>query len=371
MIPVAVPYIAKNSTKYVDQAIASGAVSGLFGDYIPAFEKRFAEFVGVQDAVSCCNGTVAIHLALAAHGIGPGDEVLVSALTNMATFFAVLYCGATPIPVDVERDTLCMSITDCAQKISPRTKAICVVHLFGQPAEMAQLSELCASRGLPLFEDCAESHGSTYAGRQTGSWGRAGCFSFFANKNINTGEGGMVTTNDAQLADRMRSMRSLSFGKKEKFLHEGIGFNYRMDNLNAALGCAQMDEVESIIDAKIVMGKRYDELLASESRLALPVSRRNVKNTYWMYHVRLQGDLAARRAEILDRLREAGVETRPGFVSFTLQTFADKDVVRKHRCPVAEEVSFSTFYLPSSHGIPEQTQTRIVDALLATLEHFS
>ena len=352
MIPVAVPYIAKNSIKYVTAALEKGAVSGLFG-------QEFADFVGTRHAVACSNGTVAIHLPLAAKGIGPGDEVLVSALTNMATFFAVLYCGATPIPVDVDLATLNMSVSDARKKITTRTKAVLVVHLFGQPAEMTELMAMAKQHGLDVFEDCAESHGAAVGGKLTGSFGLAGCFSFFANKVINTGEGGMVTTNDPSLADRMRSIKSLAFGKTEKFLHEGIGYNYRMDNLKAALGRAQMEEAHEIVAQKIRMGQAYDELLAGEDLLVLPVQRSDVVNVYWMYHVRLADSVAAKRNALMARLASAGVETRPGFVSYTLQPFADPEIVVAYPCPVAEKVSYSTFYIPSSQTIDFQTQQQV------------
>jgi perosamine synthetase len=233
---------------------------------------------------------------------------------------------------------------------------------------MDRLSAIAAEHGLAVFEDCAESHGATYDGKQTGSWGTAGCFSFFANKIVNTGEGGMVTTNDAALAERMRSMRSLSFGKVDKFLHEGIGFNYRMDNLKAALGCAQMEEIEELVAAKTRMGQTYNELFRNEQRLILPVERQRAKNVYWMYHVRLADDVAPRRNEILGKLRDEGIETRPGFVSYTLQPFADKAIVEANPCPVAERVSYSTFYVPSSHDISENVQRHVAETLIKYLD---
>jgi perosamine synthetase len=368
MIPVALPYIAANGPKYVMSALDKGAISGLFGEDLPIFERAFADFVGTSEAVSCANGTVALHLPMAARGIGPGDEVLVSTLTNMATVFAVLYCGATPVPVDIDIETFTMSPIDAARKITPRTKAILVVHLFGQPANMLELTKLATANGLDVYEDCAESHGATFQGRQTGAIGLAGCFSFFANKIINTGEGGMVTTNDADLAAKIRSIKSLAFGKTNKFLHERIGFNYRMDNLKAALGRAQMEEASTIVAKKIEMGATYSDLLAGDDRLILPVSRDGVVNVYWMYHVRLADRLVEKRDEITARLAADGVETRPGFVSYTLQPFRSREVVEANPCPVAERVSNATFYLPSSQTIDRLTQEQVVEKLKSTLD---
>lgn len=369
-IPVAIPYLAKNSQKYIDQALKNKAISGLYGENLPAFEKAFADYVGVEHAISCSNGTVAIHLALAAKGIGPGDEILVASLTNMATFFAVLYCGAIPVPVDVDPLTYTISTDDLEAKISPNTKGIIVVHLFGQPCAMDQVMAIAERNLIPVFEDCAESHGATFQGKQTGSFGDAGCYSFFANKIINTGEGGIVTTNSNFLAEKMRSLKSLAFGKEDKFKHECIGYNYRMDNLKAALGRAQMEEVDDIISLKLQMGRRYDQYLLDEPKLILPISRPSIRNVYWMYHVRLVPELVSSRNEIMQGLQDEGIETRPGFVSYTLQPFCGAEIVSKYPCPVAEEVSYATFYLPSSHEIEDSIQQYVAEKLINILAKF-
>uniref|UniRef100_UPI00404836CB DegT/DnrJ/EryC1/StrS family aminotransferase n=1 Tax=Yoonia sp. TaxID=2212373 RepID=UPI00404836CB len=370
-VPVAVPYIARNAQKYVTKALTEKAVSGLFGENIDNFERLFAEFIGVKEAVACSSGTAALHLAMAAHGIKAGDEVLVSSLTNMATFFAVIYCGATPIPVDIDVDTYNLSEQDLRDKISCNTKAILLVHLFGQPVEMEPILSVADEYGLVIFEDCAESHGATYKQSQTGSFGTAGCFSLFANKIVSTGEGGIVTTNDIVLAEKMRSMRSLSFGKIDKFLHEDVGFNYRMDNIKAALGVSQMEEINFLVESKINMGRAYDALLAEESRVILPAVRSNITNVYWMYHVRLRDDLVGHRNRILQDLAEGGIGTRPGFVSYTLQPFCPKPIRDKYPCPLAEAVSYSTFYLPSAHDIQRETQEFVAKELVLSLDRYS
>lgn len=367
-VPVATPYIARNSSKYVQAALDEGAISGLFGDSIGIFEKKFAEFVGVDHAVACSSGTSALHLALAAHGISKGDEVLVASLTNMATFFAVMYCGAKPIPVDINEETFCISVDDLKRKITSSTRAILIVHLFGQACDMDSIMEISQRHGIKVFEDCAESHGAMYKRKMTGAIGEAGCFSFFANKNLNTGEGGMVTTNNFELANRMQTMKSLYFGKKDRFLHEGVGFNYRMDNLKAALGRAQMEEANEIIEMKVNMGRNYDKLLSGETRVISPNNETSSKNVYWMYHIRLIEKLVPRRSEILEKLKSVGIDTRPGFVSYTLQPFGDPDVAERFPCPVSERVSFATFYLPSSHDIDLSTQKYVVENLIDVLD---
>ena len=241
-IPVFKPHLGAAEISLVNEALKSNAISGVFGEFIPRFEAEFAAFCGTKYAISCSNGTVALHLAMVAAGIQAGDEVLVSTTTNMATFFAVLYIGAKPIPVDIDLMTYNLDPADLERKITPKTKAIMVVHLFGHPADMDSINAFADKRGLLVFEDCAEAHGALYKRRPVGGLGTAGAFSFFANKVITTGEGGMVTTNDPAIAERAKNLRSLAFGYDNKFMHREVGFNYRMTNIQAAIGCGQMLE---------------------------------------------------------------------------------------------------------------------------------
>lgn len=367
-IPVAVPYLAKNAFKHVQEALNQNAISGLVGENINKFESMFAEFIGTKYAVSCSSGTSALHLALAASGIKQGDEVLVSSLTNMATFFAVMYCGAKAIPVDINIDTYNIDVDDLEKKITSKTKAILIVHLFGQPCHMGVIQRLVKKHKLLLIEDCAESHGATYKDGQTGSFGTAGCFSLFANKIINTGEGGIITTNDFELVKRMRSLKSLAFGDAEKFIHKEVGFNYRMDNLKASLGVSQMEEVDDLVRMKVSMGERYDVLLAGNKNIILPVKQKDSKNVYWMYLIRLTGKYSGKRDYVIRQLNEAGIEVRQGFASYTLQPFCSKEDKTIYGCPVAESVSFNTLYLPSSHDISYEDQQYVCSMLTAILE---
>src|SRR6187401_206486 len=230
-IPVAAPVLGESERSYVADALAEGAISGLFGRYLERFEGDFARYCSTEHALTVSNGTTALHLAVATLGLGPGDEVLVATLTNMATFFAVLYTGAKPVPVDIESDTLNLDPRDLEAKLTPRTRAIIVVHLFGHPVDMDPVLAFAKKHGLAVIEDAAQAHGATYKGKKTGGLGDIGCFSFYANKIITTGEGGMVTTSDARLFERARSLKSLSYGTKNKFMHSDVGFNYRMTNL--------------------------------------------------------------------------------------------------------------------------------------------
>lgn len=256
-IPIAQPSLGSAESECVNDALSKGAISGFFGEYIPKFEEEFAHYSDCEYGVSTSSGTTALHLALAALDIREGDEVLVSTLTNMATIFAILYVGARAVPIDIESDTLNLDPNLLERNFTPRTRAIMVVHLFGHPVDMDPVLEVARRHGVFVIEDCAEAHGATYRGRKVGSLGDAGCFSFYANKIITTGEGGMVTLRDKRLADRARNLRGLAFGDTNKFMHKDIGYNYRMTNLQAAVGHAQFQRIEQIISRKRAIADYY------------------------------------------------------------------------------------------------------------------
>jgi perosamine synthetase len=354
-VPVSAPHMEEEEKAFVRQALEENAISGLFGSALERFESEFAAFCGSKYAVTCSNGTTAIHLALAAAGIGEGDEVLVSTLTNMASFFAVLYLGATPVPVDIDRATLTMDVADLERKITPRSKAIMVVHLFGQATEMNGVNALAKAHDLLVFEDCAEAHGATYYGDVVGSLGTAGCFSFFANKIITTGEGGMVTTNDPDLAAKAKSLKALAFGTTNKFMHQDIGYNYRMTNVQAAIGCGQMMKADRLIEKRREIARFYSEHLARfAEHIDLPIHRPHAKNVIWMYHMVLKGALKGKRGQIMAALKDEGVETREGFIPYNLQDiFLERGLTTRHSCPVANDVAYDAFYLPTGPGMTE------------------
>lgn len=354
-VPVSRPSIGSHEIEFVNRAIQEGSISGLFGEFIPRFENEFAAFCGARYAVSCSNGTTALHLALVAAGIRKGDEVLVSTLTNMASFFAVLYIGAIPIPVDIDPVTLTMDATDLERKITPRSRGVMVVHLFGQATEMDPVNALAEKHGLVVIEDCAEAHGATYNGRTVGGLGTAGAFSFFANKILTTGEGGMVTTDDKILAEKARNLKALAFGTKNKFMHADVGFNYRMTNVQAAIGCGQMLQATDLVEKRIEIGHYYSQRLARYSEhLDLPAQRTHARNVIWMYHIKLKSTLSDKRAQIMGELKDAGIETREGFIPFNLQEiFLERGLTRPEDCPVAAQLAYSTFYLPTGPSIDE------------------
>lgn len=369
-IPVSRPQLGAAETAFVNEALAANAISGLFGGFIERFESEFAAFCGTRHAVSCSNGTTALHLALAAAGIREGDEVLVSTLTNMASFFAVLYLGAKPVPVDIDAATLTLDPADLARKITPRSRAIMVVHLFGHPTDMDPVNELARKHALLVFEDCAEAHGALYKGQKVGGLGTAGAFSFFANKILTTGEGGMVTTDDDALAAKARSLKALAFGSTHKFMHEDIGFNHRMTNLQAAIGCGQMLQADRLVEKRREIARYYTARLERyREHLLLPQQMPWAHNVIWMYHLRLRGALQDRRAAVMAGLRERGVETREGFIPYNLQRiFIERGWTRPEDCPVANSVAYTSFYLPTGPALSEADLDHVATQFSAVLD---
>jgi len=369
-IPVAEPIFDHGELENVTLAIREKAISGFFGQFIERFENEVASFVACRHGVAVSSGTVAIHLALLALDIGPGDEVLVATYTNMATFFPVLYVGGTPIPIDVEPDTWNIDPAQIEQHITPRTRAIIVVHIFGHPVDMDPVMEIARRHKLYVIEDCAEAHGALYKGRPVGSIGTVGCFSFYANKIITTGEGGMVTSNDEGIARRVTSLKSLAFGTADKFMHQEIGYNYRMTNLQAAIGCAQMPKIGKLIAGKRNLAAAYNRRLNGHTHLQLPVEKGYAKNVYWMYHVVLTDSRRKQRDQVMRELRERGIETRAGFTPYNMQRiFIEKGMTSPELCPVANNLARNAFYLPSTPGLPETDVDYVVESLLDVLEH--
>lgn len=363
-IPVSEPYLDEVENRLVNAAIQEKAISGFFGSHIAEFERRFAAFSGCACGVAVSNGTAAIHLALVVLDIGRGDEVLVATYTNMASFFPVLTQGATPIPVDIEPETWNIDPSQIESKITPRTKAIVVIHIFGHPVDMDPVMDIARKYNLHVIEDCAEAHGALYKGRPVGSLGTIGCFSFYANKIITTGEGGMLTTSDPALADRAASVKSLAFGKINKFMHTEIGYNYRMTNLQAAIGCGQMEKIDRIIEMKRDIARRYDQRLKDLSQLQLPVEKAYARNVYWMYHVVLREGARSSRDKIMAQLAIKGIETRPGFIPFNMQEiFISQGLTDVNDCPVANRIGMNSFYLPSG----PQIEMREIDFICESL----
>jgi perosamine synthetase len=370
IIPVSRPQLGAAEIDFVNEAMRANAISGVVGSFLQRFESEFAAFCGSKYAITCSNGTTALHLGLVAAGVKAGDEVLVSTLTNMASFFAVLYIGAIPVPVDILLPTLTIDPADLARKISSKSRAIMVVHLFGHPADMDAVLELAKAHNLVVIEDCAEAHGATYKGKTVGSFGDAGCFSFFANKILTTGEGGMVTTDDPALAERARSLKALAFGTANKFMHADVGYNYRMTNLQAAIGCGQMTVIERLVEKRREIARYYTERLKRfHEHLALPVEQPYAKNVIWMYHVVVKGALTGKRSAIMGALKEQGIETREGFIPYNLQEiFLRRGWTRAEDCPVANSVAYASFYLPTGPAMTSDELDYVATKFTAIVE---
>jgi perosamine synthetase len=363
MIPVFEPVIGEDEIEAVVAALRRGELSGLFGDSLARFEKEFASYCGCEHGVAVNSGTSALHLAVAAAGIGPGDEVLISASTNIATALAVVHNGATPVPVDSEELTWNLNLDLIEGLITERTRAIIPVHLFGHPVEMDRLMDIAHRRHLVVIEDCAESHGATSHGRPAGSFGQMGCFSFYANKVITTGEGGMITTNDGRLAERLRLLRNLAF-IEQRFRHEEAGYNFRMTGYQAAMGLAQFAKIEQIIAEKRRVAHTYNHYLQGIEGLQLPVEAAWARNIYWMYALVVKPSFGMTRDQLMKRLRESGIDTRTFFYPMNQQPcLRALKGFRETACPVADRLWETGLYLPSTYTLSEETIKTIADTI--------
>jgi len=345
IIPVSDPRLDGNELRYVTQCIQSNWISSA-GRFVREFEEAFAAAVGCRYGVACSNGTTALHLALATLGIGPGDEVIIPTFTMIATANAVRYTGAMPVLVDAERETWNLDPAELAAKVTPRTRGILLVHTYGHPADMDPILDLAARRGLWVVEDAAEAHGARHRDRPTGSLGRAASFSFYANKIITTGEGGMVTTNDAEIARLARRLRDHAFSDERHFWHKYLGFNYRMTNLQAAVGLAQTERLEELVEIHRVNAARYTARLSKVPGLTLPVERPWARNVYWMYGVLVEDAFGISRDELRGRLARHGIETRTFFIPIHFQPIY-YETFKGQRYPVAEDLCRRGLYLPS------------------------
>lgn len=365
MIPVCQPTLQGNEAKYVQEAIASGWISSA-GKFIEEFEQKFAAYCTVKHAISCCNGTAALHMALRALGIGKGDEVIVPTFTMSASANAVVYTGAKPVFVDSELETWNLDIDKIEAKISLQTKAIMIVHTYGHPVDMDRLRQIAEKHHLPIIEDAAEAHGAEYKGRKAGSLGDIACFSFYANKIITTGEGGMVVTNNNHWADRCRKLRNHFFGQP-RFLHEEVGFNYRMTNVQAAIGLAQLERVETYVAARRKNAQLYTSLLKSVPGITTPPEKPWAKNVYWMYGVLVQDTFGMSMLELADKLAKKGIETRTFFINMHKQPMYQTEEYPFHdrhgHYPAAEELEKKGIYLPSSSHLTEQEIHQVVQAI--------
>jgi perosamine synthetase len=310
--PISRPSITEREREYVSRAVESGWVSSL-GQFIDEFEAGFARFCETRFAVSVANGTVALQLALKAAGISPGDEVLVPDLSFIATANAVLHAGATPVFADVDPENLCLNPDDLEHRLTPRTKAVIAVDLYGHPADMPGICDFADRHGLCVIEDAAESHGASIAGRRVGSFGQCGCFSFYGNKVLTTGEGGMVTTDDPAFYERCRSLRDHAMSPTKRYWHLEPGFNFRMTNLQAALGCAQLARLPELLAKRQQILEWYTAALEGEEGIRLNRRSEWAEPVCWMVCLEFDGLDEAGREDLMQGLRHRGVDSRPYF----------------------------------------------------------
>lgn len=362
-IPVCEPYLAGREAEYVLECLRTNWLSSA-GRFLDEFERGFARYCGCEHGIATTNGTTALHLAVAAAGLEPGDEIIMPTFTIASTVFAALYVGARPVLVDVDPDTWTLNTDQVAARLGPRTRAIMPVHMYGHPCDMDPLIALAERHDLWLLEDAAEVHGAEYKGRKCGGLGDASCFSFYANKIISTGEGGMVVTSDGGFADRCRTLKNLGFNRQRRFLHDAVGFNYRMTNVQAAIGLAQLERVDEYVDRRRDHARRYGELLRDVEGLSLPVERPWAKNVYWMYGMLVDSAFGCSRDALMHQLAARGVETRTFFIPMHEQPLFHKmGLFADDVLPVASDLGRRGLYLPSSTGLSDDEILYVVEAI--------
>lgn len=368
MIPVNEPLLNGNEKKYLNECIDSGWISSE-GPFVAQFENQFAKRVGRTHGVAVCNGTAALDVAIEALCIGPGDEIIMPTFTIISCVAQVVRAGGTPVLVDSDPHTWNMDVLHVAERITPRTKAILIVHIYGLPVDVDPILALAEHHGIKVLEDAAEMHGQTYKGRPCGSFGHISTFSFYPNKHITTGEGGMVLTHDDQLADDIRSLRNLCFQPSRRFIHERLGWNMRMTNMQAALGLAQLERLDEFVDRKRRMGQRYSQLLQGTSGLQIPLAKTAyADNIYWVYGIVLDDAVDFDAQEAIRRMAEKKVACRPFFYPMHQQPVLQKrGLFLNESHPVAERLYRRGFYIPSGMGLTENQMEEVIVALKETL----
>jgi len=370
-IPVCVPVIPENAEKYVCEVIRRNWVSSLCLDeevnFIKKLEEGFSSFAGVRFGIAVTNGTTALDLAIATLKIGPGDEVIVPSFTMIATASSVIHNGARPVFVDSDPETWCIDVSLIEQAITERTKAIIPVHIYGYPADIDRIMEIAKKYNLYVIEDAAEAIGTEYKGKKAGSFGDINCFSFYANKLITSGEGGMVVTDNEEFAKRAAMLKDQAFGQP-RFIHEDIGFNFRMNNLTAAYAYASFEEVSEYIEKRVRNAELYNQVLFGIEGIILPPkNKEGIKNSYWMYGILIDKKIYGRsRQEVRELLKsDYGIDTRDFFYPMHKQPVMIKKGYVKEgtKMPVSERLWEDGFYLPSSTNLKEEQIVYIADAL--------
>jgi perosamine synthetase len=363
MIPVNEPRLAGSENQYVQECLSTGWISSE-GHFIHDFEERWAAYCGMSHGVAVSNGTVALEIAVACLGLQPGDEVILPSFTIISCAQAVTLAGLKPVLVDCDPRTWCMDVSQVEARITPRTRALMPVHIYGHPVDMDPLQALARKYDLVIIEDAAEAHGASYKDRKCGGLGDLSCFSFYANKIITTGEGGMVLTRDPDQAEKLRELRNLCFKKERRFLHTELGHNYRLTNLQAAIGLAQLEKIEESLAQKRWMGAAYTQRLKHLRSLQLPVEEAWATNVYWMYGLVLDLTTGMDAVEFARRLAELGVMTRPFFLGMHEQpVFHQMGLFLDEKYPVTERIARQGLYLPSGMTLTEAQLSQVCEAV--------
>lgn len=363
---IAQPTFLGNEKKYLMDAIDTGWVSSI-GKYIEQFEKEFAAYHGLKHGIATHNGTIALHLALAALGVGPGDEVIVPDLTFIATANAVRYCGAKPVLADVNDNDWNIDPSAIRSKISPATRAVIPVHLYGNPARMDEIQQIGSESGITIIEDCAEAPGAHYQGQLTGTFGKVSCFSFFGNKIMTTGEGGMCLTNDDELAERMRILRDHGMNRQKKYWYDFPGFNYRMTNMQAAVGLAQLEQLRTLLQERDQIFHLYNDRLSSHQAILLQ-DFRNSRHVNWIFTLRIRNFTEEQRDRVMVLLKEAGVDSRPVFYPIHQMPFYQGPEHQDTFFPNTCRISREGISLPTYIGLKKNDIQYITDQLFKAID---
>lgn len=367
MIPVSEPLLNDQASTYVEECLRTNWISSE-GRFIQEFENKWANYCGMDHGVAVSNGTTALQIAIACLDLEPGDEVIMPTFTIISCALAIIEVGALPVLVDSDPRTWCMDVRQIEEKITRRTRAIMPVHMYGHPVDMDPIRELARKYQLIIIEDAAEAHGAEYKGRKVGGIGDLSCFSFYANKIITTGEGGMVLARSADHAEKLKSLRNLCFQKDRRFYHTELGHNYRLTNLQAAIGLSQVERIDEHVAKKRWMGKSYTERLGDLTQISLPVEESWAKNVYWMYSVVLANDVKYDAVGFAQRLREKGVDTRPFFIGMHEQpVFQKRGMFKAEQYPVAEYIARRGLYLPSGLTLTEVQLEQVCEIVRSVL----
>jgi perosamine synthetase len=366
-IPVNTPRLDGNEEKYLVECIRTGWISSE-GPAVKEFEQKFAAKIGRRFGIAVSNGSAALEMAVKALNLGPGDEVILPTFTIISCAAAVVKEGAIPVVVDATADTWNMDVSRLQELITPATKAIMPVHIYGLPVDMDPVIEITRKYNLKIIEDAAEAHGQTYKGKACGTFGDLSIFSFYPNKLITTGEGGMILTDDEALAERCRSLRNLCFQPQRRFVHEELGWNYRMTNLQAALGLAQLEQWDDFILRKRKIGRLYTQILKDVQGIQIPPEKTaDADNLYWVFGLVVDEKLGTAKT-IMDRLSQYQIGTRPFFWPMHKQpVFQKMGLFGGQTCPVAERIAEQGFYLPSGLGLTDEQIVYVADCLKKVL----